>query len=73
MSSPIIKHNLVRLEGSCPLKPGAKERPRTRKSARLVEIDGEARAIEVACPCGETILIELRFDAPAQSQGAKPQ
>ncbi len=32
------------------------------KSARLVEIDGAPRAVEVTCSCGEVHLIELEFE-----------
>lgn len=32
------------------------------QSARLVQIDGIARAVEVTCGCGEVHLIELDFE-----------
>jgi len=72
MSSPIIKHNLVKLEAGAAPKAPLRERPRARKSARLVEVDGQVRAIEVSCSCGETILVELSIESPAPNPGAKP-
>jgi len=32
------------------------------KSARLVHVDGVARAVEVSCSCGDVHLIELDFE-----------
>lgn len=34
---------------------------RAERAARLVEIDGEVRAIEFRCSCGEVSLIELEY------------
>lgn len=35
------------------------------KVARLVRVEGVVRAIELACTCGETTLVELEYeDAP---------
>lgn len=35
------------------------------KAARVVRIDGEARAIEITCSCGETTLVELEYGEPS--------
>ena len=35
------------------------------KAARVVQIDGEARAIEITCSCGETTLVELEYGEPS--------
>ncbi len=32
------------------------------KSARLVQIDGVAKAVEVTCSCGEVHMVELDFE-----------
>lgn len=56
--SSVIKSGRVRLEA-------APRRPRgevsCEKSARLVHVDGTARAIEIRCSCGELTLVELTY------------
>lgn len=70
--SQIIKHTLVNWRAR-------KRRPRearrtdasatTRKEAKLVEIDGAPRAIEITCTCGEKTVVELVLDVPAANSG----
>lgn len=71
MSSQIIKHTLVKLASPASARGAnpARERPHARKEARLVQIDGEARAIEITCACGEKTVVELVFDAPRPNEG----
>ena len=66
----IIKASQVKLEGhdvnnfSDPGGVAAAEK-RARaipKTARLIQIDGVARAVEVTCTCGEVHLVELEFE-----------
>ena len=70
--SSVIKSERVRLEV-------APRRSRTEsaceKSARLVHVDGVARAIEVRCSCGELTLLELEYPAetnPAPGPATDP-
>lgn len=71
--SQIIKHTLVKLASSS--NPSARantsgrERNHARKEARLVEIDGAPRAIEITCACGEKTVVELVLDAPSANPG----
>ena len=66
MSSPanhVIKSQRVRLEAGPPISRthGEAGKPHE-KSVRLVHVDGEARAIELVCTCGEVTLIELTYE-----------
>ncbi|MBK7878536.1 MAG: hypothetical protein IPJ77_23005 [Planctomycetes bacterium] len=71
--SQIIKHTLVKL--ATPASPAARggsngrERGHARKEAKLVEIDGAPRAIEITCTCGEKTVVELVLDAPRANEG----
>lgn len=79
MGTPIIKHSLVKLTSTPAAgRPGASAasprgaRAHGRKEARLVEIDGAVRAIEITCACGDTTVVELAFDAPKAALPSKP-
>lgn len=73
MTSPIIKNAFVKL--NAPVNAGARagapvqERAHGRRSARLVEIDGAVRAVEITCSCGETTLVEFTFDEKSRANG----
>lgn len=71
MSSQIIKHTLVQLGAPAPARGtnASKERPHGRKDARIIQIDGEVRAIEVTCACGDKTVVELQFDARRTNEG----
>jgi hypothetical protein len=70
MTSPIIKSSLVKLNApAARVRQAAGERHNGRKTARLVEVDGRVRAIEVTCACGETTLVELAFESPTPAGG----
>jgi hypothetical protein len=60
VQAAIIKRERVVLEG---LEPKSLVRaagaPVCKKSVRIVDHDGRARAIEFSCSCGETTLVEL--------------
>lgn len=77
MGTPIIKHSLVKLtEPSASGRTSADgvargARAHGRKDARLVEVDGVARAVEITCACGETTVVELVFDAPQPALPSK--
>ena len=66
----IIKAAQVQLEGhdvnnfsdTGAASAPAKRARAVQKSARLIEIGGVARAVEVTCACGEVHLIELEFE-----------
>jgi hypothetical protein len=66
----IIKRQRVVLEG---LEPQSLVRSNNgaqacgKKSARLVEHEGRARAIEFSCSCGEATLVELVFEEQPQA------
>jgi hypothetical protein len=64
----IIKRQRVVLEG---IEPPSLVRSKPAqacgtKSARLVEHEGRARAIEFSCSCGEATLVELVFEEQTQ-------
>jgi hypothetical protein len=73
MTSPIIKNAFVKLNSpaNAGARPGAAahERAHGRRSARLVEIDGAVRAVEITCPCGETTLVEFAFEEKPRVNG----
>ncbi len=56
--SSVIKSGRVRLEAA-PLRPRGEVS--CEKSARVVHVEGVARAIEVRCSCGELTLVELAY------------
>lgn len=76
MQTGIIKRQRVLLDGqeARPAAQAAAAAPAacTKKNARLVEHDGQPRAIEFTCSCGETTLVELEFGAsePRTERGA---
>lgn len=81
MNSDIIKHQRVVVRGSGATanmragSAGAEAACAARKDVRLVEHEGEVRAIELACSCGERTLIELVIDpepARSESSGRNP-
>ncbi|MBI5365143.1 MAG: hypothetical protein HZA53_18340 [Planctomycetes bacterium] len=75
MSSQIIKHTLVKLGAPAPTRgsSASKDRQHGRKDARVIQVDGEARAIEITCACGEKTVVELVFDAQrTHDGGTKP-
>lgn len=61
----IIKHELVRVEAPAATQadPAGRERKEctTEPTARVVELEGRAHAIEVTCGCGEVIVLELDY------------
>lgn len=73
--TPIIKRDRVRLAEGQPA-PGAgadagagqPARGRHAKEVELVRIDGEVRAIELRCRCGEVSVIELSYE-PQPTEG----
>lgn len=71
--SQIIKHTLVQLASpqapAARSAPNGRERNHARKEAKLVEIDGAPRAIEITCTCGEKTVVELVLDVPAANPG----
>lgn len=71
MSTRIIKHSMVKLGAPAPARGACAPRDRqpARKQARAIQIDGEIRAIEFTCSCGETTVVELEFDAPKTNDG----
>lgn len=73
MGASIIKHDRVRFGEASPAraqaaKPGAPSAARPAKKVELVRHEGEVRAIEVTCACGEVTLVEVEYEA----QGAAP-
>jgi len=76
MGTSIIKHDRVRVGEPCPArqqgaKPGASAAARPAKKAELVRHDGEVRAIEVTCACGEVTLVEVEYE-PAGASEVRP-
>ena len=59
----IIKNELVRLEAA-PRRRAKPRQPRTdcMKSVQMLRIDGQVRALEVRCNCGEVTVVELDYD-----------
>jgi hypothetical protein len=56
----LIKGERVRLLAET--KPEAEDRPAPCvKSVRLLKLDGEVRALELTCSCGERSVIELAY------------
>ncbi|MBK7642486.1 MAG: hypothetical protein IPJ19_05470 [Planctomycetes bacterium] len=67
----IIKRERVQLGGLEPksLVRAAGEPACGKQSARILQHEGRARAIEFTCTCGETTLVELVFEGqPAAGQ-----
>ena len=76
MGTSIIKHDRVRVGEPCAArpqaaKPGAPATARPAKRVELVRHDGEVRAIEVTCACGEVTLVEVEYE-PARAPEARP-
>ena len=68
--SPIIKkHHVTALE---PDAAAAKPRRGHAKVARLLRVEGEVRAIEFLCTCGETTVLELEY-APVAAAPPAPE
>lgn len=67
----IIKHELVRVEENDPARVDSSGHGKAcvaEPSARLLEIEGRAHAIEVTCGCGEVIVLELDYGAQAPQE-----
>jgi len=62
---PIIKREHVRMTGAAQPHDRKRDRadcaPPTEKSVRLLEQQGQVRAIELTCDCGEVTVIELQY------------
>jgi hypothetical protein len=57
----VIKKSHVRA-GEVPGLVGTGARARCTKSARLVVLQGRARAVELTCSCGERTVLELVYE-----------
>lgn len=57
----VIKKSRVDV-GEVPGLAGTGERARCAKAARLVVLQGRARAVEVTCSCGERTVLELVYE-----------
>lgn len=69
--NPIIKKDQVRAGAGA--RPGGPRRGHA-KVVNLLRADGEVRAIEFRCTCGEVSVIELEYelpDAPAGTTGTE--
>lgn len=64
--SPIIKRDHVTLTTA----EQAPARPRRghARAANLLSVDGQVRAIEVSCTCGEKLVVELDYEQAVQNQ-----
>lgn len=71
MTSPIIKNTHVQMSAAASPRAAApgRERVHGRRAARLVEVDGAVRAVEITCTCGETTLVEFTFDEKQRANG----
>ena len=74
MTPPIIKRDQVSLSATpktsavtpARVLTDAQDRPAPgEKGVRLLQEDGEVRAIELVCSCGEVTLIELEYPGQA--------
>ena len=73
--APIIKKEHVSI--AAPGQSVPRRRPGHAKAAILLRVDGEVRAIEVSCSCGEKMVVELDYEqmaavAPAAAAPAAP-
>ncbi len=68
--APIIKKEQVSI--AAPGQTIARRRPGHAKAANLLRVDGEVRAIEVTCSCGEKMVIELDYEQVAEAELAVP-
>lgn len=63
--SPIYKRDRVQFDAERPRESHAHATSSAPvKAARLIEIGGVVRAIEVTCTCGERTVVELEFANP---------
>jgi len=71
---PIIKRDRVRMTSA--ERPHERNRARvdgaraSEKSVRLLEEQGQVRAIELTCDCGEVTVIELHYPDPAAERAS---
>ena len=64
MNPTIIKRDNVRLaESVSQTTPGASSPACATAGVRAHESDGQVKAIEVTCSCGETTVIELEYSS----------
>jgi len=63
--APIIKKEHVSVTSVDPAAP--RRRPGHAKVAELLRVDGQVRAIEVQCSCGERTVIELGYEAASEA------
>jgi len=68
--SPIIKKEQVSI--ATPEQTLTRRRRGHAKAANLLRVDGQVRAIEVSCSCGEKMVIELDYEQGAMSEPATP-
>ena len=68
--SPIIKKEQVSI--AAPEQTPTRRRRGHAKAANLLRVDGQVRAIEVSCSCGEKMVIELDYEQGAMSEPATP-
>jgi len=68
--SPIIKKEQVSI--AAPEQTLTRRRRGHAKAANLLRVDGQVRAIEVSCSCGEKMVIELDYEQGAKSEPATP-
>jgi hypothetical protein len=69
----LIKRERVQVDGSAAgtrtARTGSVAAPGvTPARARCVRVDGRVRAIELACRCGATSVVELEYDEPAAGE-----
>jgi hypothetical protein len=57
----VIKSSRVRLEERPRRSPTAAPAGPHGKSVRAIRVDGEIRAIELRCDCGEVTVVELEY------------
>ena len=68
MNPTIIKRENVRLaESVSKTTPGASSAECATAGVRVHETEGQVKAIEVTCSCGETTVIELEYSSGESS------
>lgn len=68
--TPIIRRGQITEGARAPA--GHASAPASGSAVRLLRIDGEVRAIELRCHCGELHTIELEYDAQAAPREPAP-